>query len=227
MSDNSEYGILVVDDDEPIVKNMRRVLRRKGFTKLTSALNGEQGIKLLETSQTPFFLIMSDQRMPGMSGSEFLEKSILLSPESRRMLITGYSNFDAIMDAVNKGEIHQYISKPWDNDDLLLRIMGELEIYKNFQERKHLYKVTKRQNAKLFDLASSQKKELQKFTIALENKKKEVELLIQSVKEAKDQAEFKEIFLGLDELLSRTITMNKNNLTQAFKIARKEVIAMA
>ncbi|MCK5162109.1 MAG: DUF342 domain-containing protein [Desulfobacula sp.] len=227
MSDNSEYGILVVDDDEPIVKNMRRVLRRKGFTKLTSALNGEQGIKLLETSQTPFFLIMSDQRMPGMSGSEFLEKSILLSPESRRMLITGYSNFDAIMDAVNKGEIHQYISKPWDNDDLLLRIMGELEIYKNFQERKHLYKVTKRQNAKLFDLASSQKKELQKFTIALENKKKEVELLIQSVKEAKDQAEFKEIFLGLDELLSRTITMNKNNLTQAFKIARKEVISMA
>ena len=227
MSDNSEYGILVVDDDEPIVKNMRRVLRRKGFTKLTSALNGEQGIKLLETSQTPFFLIMSDQRMPGMSGSEFLEKSILLSPESRRILITGYSNFDAIMDAVNKGEIHQYISKPWDNDDLLLRIMGELEIYKNFQERKHLYKVTKRQNAKLFDLASSQKKELQKFTIALENKKKEVELLIQSVKEAKDQAEFKEIFLGLDELLSRTITMNKNNLTQAFKIARKEVISMA
>ncbi|MCD4677781.1 MAG: response regulator [Desulfobacula sp.] len=226
MSDNSEYGILVVDDDEPIVKNMRRVLRRKGFSKLTSALNGEQGIKLLETTQAPFFLIMSDQRMPGMSGSEFLEKSILLSPESRRMLITGYSNFDTIIDAVNKGEIHQYISKPWDNDDLLLRIMGELEIYKNFQERKHLYNVTKRQNAKLFDLASSQKKELQKFTSALENKKEEVELLTQSVKEAKDQAEFKEVFLGLDELRSRTITMNKSNLVQAFKMAKKEVISM-
>ncbi|MCD4719691.1 MAG: FapA family protein [Desulfobacula sp.] len=226
MSDNSEYGILVVDDDEPIVKNMRRVLRRKGFTKITSALNGEQGIKLLETAQTPFFLIMSDQRMPGMSGSEFLEKSILLSPESRRMLITGYSDFDTIIDAVNKGEMHQYISKPWDNDDLLLRIMGELEIYKNFQERKHLYNVTKRQNAKLFDLASTQKKELQKFTIALENKKEEVETLVQTLKEAKEQAEFKEVFLGLDELLSRTITMNKSNLTQAFKIANKEVTSL-
>jgi uncharacterized protein (DUF342 family)/response regulator RpfG family c-di-GMP phosphodiesterase len=226
MSDNSDYGILVVDDDEPIIKNMRRVLRRKGFTKLISALNGEQGIKLLETARTPFFLIMSDQRMPGMSGSEFLEKSILLSPESRRMLVTGYSDFDAIISAVNKGEIHQYISKPWDNDDLLLRIMAELETYKNFQERKRLYNITKHQNAKLFDLASSQKKEVEKFTIALENKKEEVERLVQALKEAKEQAEFKEVFLGLDELLSRTITMNKTNLIQAFKIARKEVISL-
>ena len=226
MSDNSEYGILVVDDDEPIVKNMRRVLRRKGFTKVVSALSGEQGIKLLETTQPPFFLVMSDQRMPGMSGSEFLEKSILISPESRRLLVTGYSDFDAIISAVNKGEIHQYISKPWDNDDLLLKIMGELDIYKSFQERKHLYNVTKRQNAKLFDLASTQKKELAKFTAILENKKQEVVLLTQAVKDAREQADFKEVFLGLDELLSRTITMNKSNLIQAFKIAKEEIISM-
>ncbi len=226
MPENIEYGILVVDDDESIVKNMRRVLKRKGFTKLTSALNGEQGIKLLETARTTFFLIISDQRMPGISGSEFLEKSILLSPESRRMLITGYSDFDAIINAVNKGEIHQYISKPWDNDDLLLKIMGELEIYKNFQERKHLYNVTKRQNKKLFSLAATQKEKLKKVTHTLKNKKEEIELLVQSLKEAKEQAEFKEVFLGLDELLSRTITMNKNNLIQAFKIAKQEAVLM-
>jgi len=226
MSDYSDYPILVVDDDEPIVKNMRRVLRRRGFTKLVSALNGEQAIKLLETAQNPFFLIMSDMRMPGLSGSEFLEKSILLSPESRRMMLTGYSDFDAIADAVNRGEIHQYISKPWDNDDLLLRISSELEIYKSFQERKHLYNVTKRQNAKLFDLAATQKKELKKFTTALENRKEEVEMLVQEIKEAKEKAEFKEVFLGLDELLSRTITMNKNNLVDAFKIARTEASQM-
>ena len=158
MSDISEYAILVVDDDEPIVKNMRRVLRRKGFTKVVSALNGEQAIKLLESSGENFFLIMSDQRMPGIQGSEFLEKSILLSPESRRMLITGYSDFDAIAEAVNEGSIHQYISKPWDNDDLLLRIMGQYEIFQQFQERKRLFKVTKHQNAHLFKLASELKK---------------------------------------------------------------------
>ena len=223
MADNDQYGILVVDDDEPIVKNMRRVLRRKGFTKVISALNGEQGTKLLETTRPPFFLVMSDQRMPGMSGSEFLEKSILISPESRRMLVTGYSDFDAVIAAVNKGEIHQYISKPWNNDDLLLRIMNELTIYKGFQERKHLYTVTNRQNAKLFDLAATQKKELEKFTAQLENKKEEALLLTQALKDARKEAEFKETFPGLDELLSRTITMNKTNLVQAFKIVRKEV----
>ncbi len=226
MSDNSEYGLLVVDDDEPIIKTMRRVLKRKGFTKVVSALSGEQGIKLLETTQTPFFLIISDQRMPGISGSEFLKKSMLLSPESRRMLITGYSKFDAIIDAVNKGEIHQYISKPWDNDDLLLRIMGELEIYKNFQERKHLYNVTQRQNAKLFDFASTQKKELQKFNQLLKVKKLILERLARDLKEAKKQAEFKELFIGLDELLSRTIIINKDTLPQAYAIAKKEVTSL-
>jgi uncharacterized protein (DUF342 family)/ActR/RegA family two-component response regulator len=226
MADNREYSILVVDDDEPIVKSMRRVLKRKGFTSIVSALNGEQGLKLLETTQPPFFLIISDQRMPGMSGSEFLEKSILVTPESRRILVTGYSDMDAVIDAVNKGEINQFVSKPWDNDDLLLRITGELEIYKNFQERKNLYNVTKRQNAKLFDLASVQKKNLKTFTASLDAKKKEVEMLAQELKEAKEQAEFKEVFLGLDELLSRTITMNKPNLIQAFNFARKEVNSM-
>ena len=95
MPEAKEQAILVVDDDEPIVKNMRRVLKRKGFTKVVSALNGEQGIKLLEDSRNHFFLIMSDQRMPGMSGVEFLEEAIKLYPESRRLLLTAYADTDA------------------------------------------------------------------------------------------------------------------------------------
>jgi uncharacterized protein (DUF342 family)/ActR/RegA family two-component response regulator len=223
MPETQEYGILVVDDDEPIVKNMRRVLKRQGFNRVISALNAEQGIKLLEDTRNHFFLIMSDQRMPGLSGSEFLEKSILLSPESRRMLITGYSNFEAIVDAVNKGEIHQYISKPWNNDDLLLKIQGELSIYKQFQERKRLFNITKNQNTKLVDIATKAQKNVKAFTAQLVRKKKEVDSLTQALADAKEQAEYKEVFLGLDELLSRTITMNQKNLAEAFSISRKEV----
>ena len=225
MSETQEYGILVVDDDEPIVKNMRRVLKRQGFNKVISALNAEQGIKLLEDTRNHFFLIMSDQRMPGLSGSEFLEKSIMLSPESRRMLITGYSDFESIVDAVNKGEIHQYISKPWNNDDLLLKIQGELSIYKHFQERKRLFNITKNQNAKLVDIATKAQKSVKAFTALLVQKKEQVESLTQELAEAKEQAEYKEVFLGLDELLSRTITMNQKNLAEAFIISRKEVAA--
>jgi len=226
MPDNNEYDILVVDDDEPIVKNMRRVLRRKGFTRVISALNAEQGIKLLETASPPFFLIMSDQRMPGMNGSQFLEKSIMLSPESRRMLMTGYSDFDAIIDAVNKGEIHQYITKPWNNDDLVLRIMGELEKYKSFQERRRLYRITNRQNARLFDLAGVRKKEIDRFIETLKQKKQEIDRLKAEIREAKNKAALKENFAGIDELLSRTITMNAANLSNAFRITGRELISM-
>lgn len=224
MSGSEEHAILVVDDDEPIVKNMRRVLKRKGFSRVISALNGEQGIKLLEDTRNHFFLIMSDQRMPGLSGSEFLEKSMVLSPESRRMLITGYSDFDAIVDAVNKGEIHQYISKPWNNDDLILRIKTEHDIYNRFQERKHLFNLTRHQNTKLFDVAAKQKKNLERFIHELEEKKQGVEELVQALSEAKQEAEYKEVFPGLDELLTRTITMNQKNLAEAFSISRKGVM---
>jgi len=218
-----DTAILVVDDDEPIVKNMRRILKRKGFAKVISALNGEQGIKLLEDTRNHFFLIMSDQRMPGITGSRFLEKSILLSPESRRMLITGYSDYEAIVDAINKGEIHQYLSKPWDNEDLILRIREQYKIFAGFQERKRMFNLTNRQNAKLFAVASQQKKQLTQFTRLLEEKKQKVEDLIQDLADAKEAAEYKEVFLGLDELLSRTITINRNNLEEAFQIARKGV----
>ncbi|MCG8615567.1 MAG: FapA family protein [Desulfobacterales bacterium] len=223
MTETVQHAILVVDDDEPIVKNMRRILKRKGFTRVISALNGEQGIKLLEDTRNHFFLIMSDQRMPGMSGFEFLEKSILLSPESRRMLVTGYSDYDAIVAAVNRGEIHQYISKPWNNEDLLLKIQAEHEIFNNFQMRKRLYNLTRHQNAKLFDVASKQKQNLDIFTRQLEDKKTEIDDLVQALSEAKAAAEYKEVFLGLDELLSRTITMNQKNLVQAFAISRNGI----
>lgn len=226
MGHKDEFGILLVDDEELVVKSLRRVLRREGFDKVVSALSAEQGIKLLEDTRNNFFLIISDQRMPGMTGSEFLEKSILLSPESRRMLLTAYSDLDAVIDAVNKGEIHQYISKPWNDEDLILRIKGEQDIFRQMQERKRLYKITQHQNTKLFGLASGLKKNLERFTGRLKLKKEEVLRLSQAISEAKEQAEYKEVFLGLEELLSRTITIDQGNLAQAFEICAKEAVSV-
>lgn len=226
MADLGDYGVLIVDDEEPIVKNLRRILKRKGFTKIVSALNGEQAVKLLENAENKFFLIISDQRMPGMSGSEFLEKSILLSPESRRMMLTGYSDFSAIIDAVNKGAIHQYISKLWDNTDLLLKIFTELAIYKQFQEQKRLYKLTRYQNSKLFELAANLRKQDKKFKKKLAQKKEEMELLKQGIADAKAESEKNAVSQGLDELLTRTISINQDNLVQVFSMVKGEISTM-
>lgn len=224
MSGRQSFGILVVDDEEYIIKTLRRALRRDGFENIVSALSGEQGIKLLEDTRNRFFLIISDQRMPGMTGSQFLEKSILLSPESRRMLLTAYSDLDAVIDAVNNGEIHQYISKPWDDEDLKLRIRNEQEIFMQMQERKRLYKITQQQNAKLFGLASGMRKNVDRYTGHLNLKREEAALLSQAIQEAKEQAEYKEVFLGLEELLSRTITIDRKNLEEAFMICANEAV---
>nr|WP_320017430.1 flagellar assembly protein A [uncultured Desulfobacter sp.] len=226
MGHSENYAILVVDDDEPIVKNIRRILNRKGFTNIVSALNGEQGLKLLESVKVPFFLILSDQQMPGMSGAEFLEKSIMISPESRRMIITGFLDFDTIVDSVNKGAVHQYITKPWDNDDLVLRVIAEKEIYLQQQERKRMFKVTNHQNAKLFELASKLKAVNQKHRQMIREREQSVDALKQSLVKAKAEAEHKEIFLGLDELLSSTITISKENLVQALSVVHKEINLM-
>ncbi len=224
MANMTKFGVLVVDDEEFIIKSMRRTLRREGFESIISALSAEQGIKLLENTQNQFFLIISDQRMPGMNGSEFLEKSILLSPESRRMLVTGYSDLDDAIDAVNKGEIHQYISKPWDEEDLILRIREEQDIFMGRHERKRLFKKTQRQNAKLFYFAENLRKTVLKYTSHLKLKQEEAALLSQAIQDAKEQAEFKEVFLGLEELLARTITIDKRNLDDAFNICVDESI---
>jgi len=223
MDSISKYAVLVVDDDESIVKNMRRVLRRKGFDRVVSALNAGQAIGLLESSGDDFFLIISDQRMPGIQGSEFLEKTILLSPESRRMLVTGYSDFDAIVNAVNRGAVHQYITKPWDNDDLLLRVMGEFEIFKKSMEKKRLFKIITHQNRKLFHLANKQRRIGRRFKDSIFKKKQKIGELKASIEQAEAADQYKIACSGFDELLSRTITMGKDNLIKAMSLAEAEV----
>ena len=104
--------MLLVDDDAPTGKAIGRVLEREGlgYTFVDSA---EEGIKVLENVEFPFSLILSDQRMPGMPGTEFLSRAKELAPDTIRYLITGYSEMDTIINAVNKGAVQHYISKPW------------------------------------------------------------------------------------------------------------------
>lgn len=107
--------ILVVDDEKDNVEALKRLLR-KDFEILT-AYDGEEALKVLQTSPE-LDVILSDQRMPGMSGSEFLGKAQDLDPVVTRVLLTGFSDLEAVIDAVNRGHIWRYIAKPWEPEDL-------------------------------------------------------------------------------------------------------------
>jgi EAL domain-containing protein (putative c-di-GMP-specific phosphodiesterase class I)/CheY-like chemotaxis protein len=111
-----ERTLLVVDDEENVLHAIRRLLRSEGYRVLVAA-SGEEALELLAGNDVG--VILSDQRMPGMSGSELLQKVRKMHPEIVRIILSGYSEASTITEAINKGEIYKYITKPWDNNELV------------------------------------------------------------------------------------------------------------
>ena len=108
-----ERTILLVDDEENILAAMRRVLRREGYRILT-ANGGQEGLALLADNAVD--VIVSDQRMPNMTGVEFLRQAKASHPDTVRIVLSGYTELQSITDAINEGAIYKFLTKPWDDD---------------------------------------------------------------------------------------------------------------
>jgi len=108
--------LLVVDDEENVLNALRRLLRSEGYRVLTAG-SGEEALELLGGNDIG--VVVSDQRMPGMTGTELLRHVRIMHPATMRIILSGYSEVTTITDAINKGEIYKYVTKPWDNEELL------------------------------------------------------------------------------------------------------------
>ena len=108
--------LLLVDDEENIVASLKRLLRRDGYH-IVTATSAAEGLQRLTEHEVD--VIVSDQRMPGMTGVEFLHRAKALYPQTVRMVLSGYTELQSIIDAVNEGAIYKFLTKPW--DDTLLR----------------------------------------------------------------------------------------------------------
>jgi PAS domain S-box-containing protein len=117
--------VLFVDDEENNLKSFRSTFRREMDVLLANS--GEEALRMLETEQV--HVIISDQRMPNMTGSEFLAIARQRFPTPMRMLLTGFSDLEAVITAVNEGGIYAYCTKPWDLNDLTLKIKQAYEIH--------------------------------------------------------------------------------------------------
>jgi response regulator RpfG family c-di-GMP phosphodiesterase len=127
-------NILYVDDELHNLTAFKASFRRL-FTIFT-AESAAEGRKLLE--QHDIQIIITDQRMPVTTGIEFLESIIPDFPDPIRILLTGYSDINAVIDAINKGKVYRYIQKPWMEDDLRINIEKAAEIYMLRKENKEL-----------------------------------------------------------------------------------------
>jgi response regulator RpfG family c-di-GMP phosphodiesterase len=170
----SEHFILLVDDEQSITRSLQRLFRKEKYQVLT-ATSGPEGLDILAAMDQPVSLIISDQRMPGMTGAQFLEKARTLAPDAIRFLLTGYSDVKDILDAVNKGEIHRYLTKPWNDDDLLLQVRSALEAYELKTENRRLHALTARQNEALTELNQDLEKKIRERTLEIMTKSQALE----------------------------------------------------
>jgi len=113
--DVAQRILLLVDDEENIVSALRRALRRDGYHVIT-ANSGMEGLQRLSEHQVS--VIVSDQRMPGMTGVDFLRRAKELYPDTVRIVLSGYTELKSITDAINEGAIYKFLTKPWDDEQL-------------------------------------------------------------------------------------------------------------
>lgn len=133
MAEN-KINILYVDDEQNNLVSFKATFRIK--YNVHTAISGEDAIKILRTN--PIDIIITDQRMPNMTGVEFLESILDEYPDPMRILLTGYADLNAVIDAVNKGKIFHYLTKPWNEEELDLTIKRAFEVYTLRKDEKEL-----------------------------------------------------------------------------------------
>jgi signal transduction histidine kinase len=134
MSELKKYTILYVDDEESNLRIFKNTFRRE--YNILTATSGAEGLEILEKEHVD--LILTDQRMPGMTGVDFLKNAIKKHPELNRILVTAYTDYEILREAVNEVKIFQYIEKPWDQDDIKGTIDNALELHRLRQENINL-----------------------------------------------------------------------------------------
>lgn len=162
--------LLLLDDEQDILNALKRLLRK--YYVIVTFTYGQDALTYLEENHID--IIMSDMRMPKMDGAEFLTKSRDIQPNAIRLLLTGYSDMDSTIKAINDGGVYTYISKPWDNQDLKLTLSKASEHYLLKKEAKRLNEQITKANQELAELNQSLEVKVNQRTAALQASKQKL-----------------------------------------------------
>ena len=210
--------VLFVDDEENILKALQRLVMDEEFD-TEIANSGDAGLQKLATlSQVA--LIVSDQRMPGMNGADFLQQSQQLAPDAIRMLLTGYSDISAAADAINKGGASRYLNKPWNDDDLLQTLKAAVETWKLSNDNKRLQAIVQAQNEEMKQWNENLKNRVLQQTTAIRKKADDLNEALIQLKQ--NYSGIINAFSGLVELRGQKAQQHARNVTELAVAAARE-----
>ncbi len=166
-----EHAVLFVDDEGNILKAVQRLLRNEPWNVLTAS-RGSEALEILDQTQAQ--VVVSDQRMPEMSGVDLLQAIRERRPNVVRMMLTGYTEMNVAVEAINRGEIFRLITKPWNDEELKATLRQAFDHFDLKEEIKRLNQVTREQNLKLQDMNRNLEQKVRDRTKQLAEKHQEL-----------------------------------------------------
>ncbi|MFK7818669.1 MAG: response regulator [Planctomycetaceae bacterium] len=161
----TERTVLCVDDEVNVLRALKRLLRKEPFHLLT-ANSGDEALEILKTEKV--HLICSDYLMPGMTGTELLSKVGSLYPKTVRVVLSGYADIAAIVEAINDGHIYRFLSKPWNDDQLKANLKSCLDHQSLLESHHDLNEELIQRNSELRSLSERQQSLIQERTRSLQ-----------------------------------------------------------
>jgi len=197
----TQHKVLAVDDEQNILSSLERLFfDEERFDFLTSS-DPLEGLEIIKSSEIS--LVISDYRMPGMTGVEMLRRARELSPSTMRIMLTGYADINAAIDAINLGEVHRFLTKPWNAAEVKGAVHHALDHLDLLAENRRLQELTARQNEELKQLNQDLEERVEERTRQLQEKNLELADLYKSVRNSFVNSI--KIFSGMVETYDRTL----------------------
>ncbi|NOY65598.1 MAG: response regulator [Nitrospirae bacterium] len=150
MNYDEPIKILCIDDERNVLRSLKRVFLEDDYEILT-AESGKEGLEILKSEQ-PVQIVISDYRMPGMNGVDFLKAVYENWPDTVRIVLSGYADTASVVEAINEGQIYKFIPKPWNDNDLRVTISNAIERYFLHKRNRELTEQLKQKNKQLQEI---------------------------------------------------------------------------
>ncbi|MFQ5542930.1 MAG: HD domain-containing phosphohydrolase [Nitrospiria bacterium] len=213
-----QHTLLFVDDEANILNSLRRLFYRDRHRILVTT-NPFEAIEIVK--KEPVDLVISDHRMPEMEGTKLLSKIKALKPDVVRIMLTGYADMGAAVEAINDARVYRFIGKPWNDDDLRLTVREALKQYDLVYLNQELTALVKEQNQELYDINRGLEEKVQERTAALEEKNKDLDGMNQKLEES--FLDTVKALIGMMELKNRSVAGHGRRVSVQVKEVAKRL----